>query len=496
VSLTEPSGQGVTGTGAQPAAAAVGRVAGAGELMPNALSGRRLLIAAIAATGPMSVIALNYGPMASFAGAAFVLSFVISVIGIVLLGLCFSQFARHYPSAGGLYAWAVRAFGKNAGFVYGWLFAGSYLVFAAAGFAVFGGWGETYIKQLSGVSVPWWVFALAAIAYTAVLAFYGIRTSVRSAFLLLAFELVIALVFALFVWASRSGGAAAHFPAAPFKPSSSPAGWAGIGLAMTYGVLSSVGFEEASTLSEETQHARRTVGRAMVQAGGITQLFYLLTAYALLVGYGSYAKFSSDPAPLLTLGDRHGKVWLTFVVLAALSSILAFSQTAFNAGIRVIYTLGREGVVPHVFGRTHHTHKTPYVSIAFMTAVCVALAFPLAFAVGAFNVWYYFGFLISILFLVLYALTALGLIVAAFRDKRAFPRVNVWPHVVVPLVAAAVMIYPLYRTVVPLPPGVYKTLPLYLVGWVILGVIVLLYLRRSRPEAIDRVGSLMAGADV
>src|SRR5579875_743401 len=345
--------------------------------MPNALSGRRLLIAAIAATGPMSVIALNYGPMASFAGAAFVLSFVISVIGIVLLGLCFSQFARHYPSAGGLYAWAVRAFGKNAGFVYGWLFAGSYLVFAAAGFAVFGGWGETYIKQLSGVSVPWWVFAL---------------------------------VFALFVWASRSGGAAAHFPAAPFKPSSSPAGWAGIGLAMTYGVLSSVGFEEASTLSEETQHARRTVGRAMVQAGGITQLFYLLTAYALLVGYGSYAKFSSDPAPLLTLGDRHGKVWLTFVVLAALSSILAFSQTAFNAGIRVIYTLGREGVVPHVFGRTHHTHKTPYVSIAFMTAVCVALAFPLAFAVGAFNVWYYFGFLISILFLVLYALTALGLI--------------------------------------------------------------------------------------
>jgi amino acid transporter len=285
VSLTEPSGEGTAGT-ETPSATAVGaRVAGAGELKRNVLSGPRILIVAIAATGPMSVIALNYGPMASFAGPAFVLAFVVSLVGIVLLGLCLSQFARHYPSAGGLYAWAVRSFGKNVGFVYGWLFVGSYLVFAAAGFAVFGGWGEQYIKQLFGVSVPWWVFALVAIAYTATLAFYGIQMSVGSALVLLAFEIIVALVFAAFVWASSPGGAAAHFTSAPFLPSSSPGGWAAIGLAMTFGVLSSVGFEEASTLGEEARHTRRTVGRAMVQAGTITQVFYIVTAYALLVGY-------------------------------------------------------------------------------------------------------------------------------------------------------------------------------------------------------------------
>ena len=436
---------------------------------------------------------MNYGPMAIFAGPAFVLAFVVSLVGIVLLGLCFSQFARHYPSAGGLYAWAVRSFGKNVGFVYGWLLAGSYLVFAAAGFAVFGGWGEQYIQQLFGVSVPWWVFALAAIAYTAGLAFYGIQSSVGSAFVLLAFEIIVALVFAAFVWVSSP--AAAHFTSAPFVPSSSPGGWAAIGLAMTFGVLSSVGFEEASTLGEEAQHTRRTVGRAMVQAGGITQIFYIVTAYALLVGYANYGKFSKDPAPLLTLGGQHGKVWLTLVVLAALSSILAFSQTAFNAGIRVIYALGREGVIPHMFGRTHRAHKTPHVSIVLMTAVCVLLAFPLAFAVGAFNVWYYFGFLISIMFLVLYAFTALGLVFVAFRDKQAFPKVNMLSHVLIPVVAAAVMIYPLYRTVSPLPPGVYKTLPIYLAAWIVAGILVLLYLKRTRPDAIDRVGSLMAGGD-
>ena len=104
MSLTEPSGQGVPEAGT-PQATAGTRVAGAGELKRNVLSGRRILIAAIAATGPMSVIALNYGPMASFAGPAFVLALVVSLVGIVLLGLCFSQFAPPYPSAGGQAAW-------------------------------------------------------------------------------------------------------------------------------------------------------------------------------------------------------------------------------------------------------------------------------------------------------------------------------------------------------------------------------------------------------
>jgi amino acid transporter len=470
------------------------RVAGSGELKRDSLTGRRVLIFAIAATGPMSILALNFGPMASFAGPSFVLAFVVSFFGIVLLGLCFAQFARHYPSAGGLYAWAVRSYGNNGGFLFGWFFAGSYLIFAAAGFAVFGGWGEQYIQSLFDVRIYWWVFSLAAIAYTAILAYYGIRVSVGAAFALLAFELIVALVFALFVWANHPVGVPT-FTAKPFLPSSSPGGWAAVGLAMTFGVLSSVGYEEAASLSEEAQDTRRTVGRGMVGAGFITQALYILTAYALLIGYGSFAKFSKDPAPLLTLGEGHGKTWLTFVVLAALSSILAFSQTAFNGGIRVIYALGREGVVPHAFGKTHRTHQTPHMSIVLMTVVAVGLAFPLAFAVGAFNVWFYFGFLVAIAFLVVYGLTALGLVFTALRDRQAFPHINPWSHIVIPLVAAALMAYPLYRTVSPLPSGVYKTLPLYLIGWLIIGVGALIYLRRSRPETIKRVGSVMAGED-
>jgi amino acid transporter len=490
--LTNPEVGEPEGSTGLPTKVESGRVTGSGELKRSALSGRQMLIVAIAATGPMAGIALNLGPMASFAGETFILSFVFSLVGIFLLSLCFQQFARHYPSSGGLYAWSVQAFGKSAGFVYGWLFVGSYFVFAAAGFAVLGGWSNEYIQSLFGVGIPWWVFSGLGLAYTVLFAYFGIKRSANASFVLLAVEIIVALAFAAFVFIYPSH-AVERFTMKPFLPSSALGGWSVVGLAMTYSVLSSVGFETASTLGEEATDTRRTVGRSMVGAGLITQVFFIITAYAILIGYANNAKFSKDPAPLLTLATQHGKTWTTFVVLAALASMIAFSQMAFNAGTRVMYSLGREGVLPHALGRTHAKHKTPYVAIFVMALLCMALAVPLALAVGAFYVWYYIGFLVGIAFLVLYGVVALGLIRTSFRDKKAFPKVHPIRHVVIPILTAVFMFYPLYRTVVPLPTGVYRTLPLYLIGWIVVGVIFLSYLKRKRPDAIERVGSLMAG---
>src|SRR2546430_6493393 len=138
------------------------RPAADGGLKRNALSARQVAIIAIPATGPASVFALNFGPMGAFAGAAMVLAFVLTMAAILLLVNSFIAFSRQYVSAGGLYAWNVKAFGNNVGFLFGWFFAGSYIGVAAAGFAVFGRWGAQDFKQLVNVFVPWRLFAFAA----------------------------------------------------------------------------------------------------------------------------------------------------------------------------------------------------------------------------------------------------------------------------------------------------------------------------------------------
>jgi amino acid transporter len=101
-----PAGDAFTGDGVR-----------SGQLAWSVLSARHVTIMAVAATGPAAVIALSYGPMASFAGPAFVLSSVIVLVAILLLANTFVRFSRRYPSAGSLYTWGVKAFGQHFGFV-------------------------------------------------------------------------------------------------------------------------------------------------------------------------------------------------------------------------------------------------------------------------------------------------------------------------------------------------------------------------------------------
>lgn len=156
----------------------------------------------------------------------------------------------------------LQGVGPNVGFVYGWTFIGAYLVFSAAGFAVFGGWVQEWLQTQFGISVPWWLFTFAALAYVCVLAYLGITQSLHAALGLLAFEIIVLLALAawIFITGPQSGSG---FGVAPFQVSSAGAlALGGVGLAMTYGVLSHVGIEEGATLGQEvrTRNARSRGG--------------------------------------------------------------------------------------------------------------------------------------------------------------------------------------------------------------------------------------------
>ena len=251
---------------------------------------------------------------------------------------------------------------------------------------------------------------------------------------------------------------------------------------MTYAVLSHVGIEEGATLGMEVKEPKRQIPLGLWVAAVVVPAFYIFVAYAMVYGYGidKMAEFGEDPAPLQTIANSYwGEVGLTIVVLATLSSILAFSQTAFLAGARVLYTLGREGVLPHRLG-TVSARQTPGVGIAVMAVLSMALGVPLAFLVGPFNVWGYFGFLISIAFLVSYIFTNFGLI----RYMRRIGEFKWFRHGVLGLLGSIVFLYPLYKTVWPLQTGIYGALPFVFLAWIAVGVGLLFFTLRKRPEVI------------
>lgn len=454
------------------------------------ISWKQVAILSVAGCGPASVIALNLQFMGQFAGAALVLAFLLVWPGILVLVNTFAEFSKRLPTSGGLYTWNSKAWGPNLGFVYGWVFIGAYLVFSAAGFAVFGGWVQEWLTTQFDVNIPWWVFTFLALTYVCVLAYLGITQSLHAALALLAFEIIVLLALALwiFITGPQTGGG---FGVTPFEVSSAGTlGLGGVGLAMTYAVLSHVGIEEGATLGLEVKDPRRQIPRGLWAAAIIVPVFYLVVAYAMVYGYGidNMTAFGEDPAPLQTIAQTYwGEIGLAVVVLATVSSILAFSQTAFLAGARVLYTLGREQVLPQRLAKVSARH-TPVVAIAVMGVLSMALGVPLAFLVGPFNVWGYFGFLISIAFLVSYIFTNFGLV----RYMRRIGEFHWFRHGVLGVVGSIVFLYPLYKTVWPLQSGIYGALPFVYLAWIAVGVGLLLHTLRKRPEVMARIGTSLA----
>lgn len=463
---------------------------GAGGLKRNAVTWKKVAILSVAGAGPAASMALNLQFMSQTAGAALVLAFVLAWPAILILGHSFVEFSRRIASAGGMYTWNARTWGNNFGFVYGWITIGAYLVLTSAGFVIFGGWMQDWLQGQFGVNVPWILFTAAGMLYVTYLAIRGITQTLEATLALLGFEVVLLIV--LGVWMVINGGPDG-LSTLPFKPSSAGGGFTAIGLAMTFAVLSHTGLEEGATLGEETRDAKKALPKGLMAAAIGVPLVYIFLAYAMVTGYGVHrmAAFANDTAPLQTLAKHYwGSVGLAVVALATGSSILAFTQSAFAACNRVIYTLGRENILPRACARTSK-HQTPVTAIYVTVAITLLLGLPVGFAEGPFNTWGIYGMLISIGFLLLYACTNIAVIKMALQagEFRWFR------HGVLSVVGAILFLYPLYRTVFPLPAGVVGAMPFVFLGWLVLGIGLLLHTRARRPHIIPRVGSHLALAD-
>lgn len=457
-----------------------------GTLQRNSLNWRHVTLLSLAGCGPAASVALNLQFMGQFAGLAFVFAFMLVWPAILVFMNSLAEFSRHVHSAGGLYAYNLRTWGPKFGFVYGWTFMGAYMVLAAAGFAVFGGWLAEWLASQFSVFIPWWLLTVVALAAVTTLSVLGITESMRTSLVLVGISVLVILVLALWIVFTGGDSQGAGFSAQPLVPAGAGSlGWAGIGLAMTYGVLSHAGIEEGTTLSEEVKEPHKNVRRGLWAVALILPAFYIFVSYAMVHGYGiaRIEEFGQDPAPLQTVALHYwGEVGLGVVVIAAIISILGFSQAGFLAGTRVLFTLGRDHVLPVWLGRSSARHTPANASLA-MGAVCVILGIPLGLIVGPFNVWGYFGFLVGIFFLVSYIITNVALIVFARREGFFRPI----RHGVLPAIAAVMFAYPLYSSVWPIPPGEYGILPLVYLAWVLLGVILLGITIRRRPHVLERM---------
>jgi amino acid transporter len=444
---------------------------------------------------PVLAVVLNAPAAAVAAGAALPLSFLIAFIAAALVGNTVVQFSRQLPSAGSFYTFNSKGLGPLAGFFTGWLFWIGYAVLAPGLFGAFGAFVHDYVLSTWGVEIQWWIFSLAAMAIIFGLSLRSIKASVNIDLALLVVEVVIFLVLgiaAIFTAGSGNTGAV-------FLVTSSPTGFSGVGLGVVFGLLSFIGFDAAATLGEETRNPRRSIPLAITGALGAVGVFYVLMMYALTAGYRlndphQLGTFLKDANPFVTLGS-HVVPWLLQPIeLAAIAGIFSCFLAIHNTTVRVMFSMGRDKILPKSLGDVHARWFSPHRAIVAQTifTIVVGIVVGLWLGPGATGAYGFTGAIGTVAIVIVYILSNIALI--KYFWKRADRKVLT--HTIIPILGVIALAYPLYSVSAPGQAFPYNLVPIVVVVWIIIGVALYLYYRAKSPEKIAALGSFIAEDDV
>jgi amino acid transporter len=448
----------------------------------------------VSVIAPGMAMLLNVSGVAIVAGGSTPLAFLLGGIACLALAFVVIGFTRRMASAGYAYTYASRSLGKEAGFMAGWLYFAGMICFVPMTMS-----GVGYLAaNLLGLNPKWWIaFFFIGMALFLVLSIVRIKVTTRTQ--LVVGVLTVAVIVIVDLVTTVKGGSHGQALSAFSFGHTVSGGFNGVFYGIILGVTSYIGFETAADFGEETANPRRYIPIAIIAATAFAVIFYLWTTYALAIGFGinNGAKWGADPVGLQTIANTFVAHWVgTLVEIGGMCAAFIVSVACATAGTRTLFAMGREGVLPRQFARTHPRFKTPVnatITVAVIaTIMALLIGYPLSDTTFGqpFSNYYFWATAGTLLIIVVYIMICLGGVVF-FARTRATRRWNALVHVGVPVIGAVVFGAALYGSVHPTPPGILKWTPYLAIAWLVIGVGVLFWLRARRPDAVARIGSIL-----
>jgi amino acid transporter len=461
-----------------------------GRLARGVLNDWDIAALTLADMAPAMSFYFSFATIVATAGIAAPLTVIAATIAIALLGNTISQFSRSRPSTGSFVTFIGSAFGGYSAVVTAVVLCVGYIIAVAAVVVISGGLLETILKHYLSITIPWQASSAVLSIGAFGLIVSGAKPSTRVAAGLFVFQVTLLMVVAIALLIQHSG----HINASPFDPSHLHRGFSGLSLGFPLAIYLFVGWENSAALAEEHRDPRRGVTRAVFSSIAVVGALYVFLSYATVIGFDNNgAALTAASVPFLTAAGGVASGLLFVAYLAGFTSICSCLIAATNSQARIIFNSGREGLLPPVVARLTHTRRTPWV--AFLVYLVLALGLCYVFGWNTTPVVFFgeIATLGTILIALTYLVANLALPVYYRRFER--PSFSVVKHLVLPLLGAAAIGYPLYELVKPGQPAPFNHYPA-IAGGVVVAALIWGGIVYARDRTIgERVGSIVADAD-
>jgi amino acid transporter len=320
----------------------------------------------------------NVPPVAIYGWASLLLWALAFATFFVPEAIAVATLARRHPGEGGIYLWTRMACGELHGFLCGWcywtnnlFYVPVLLIYMAGIFAFAGGPARAadLVAQKSfvaAVSFGWLALIAAANVRGLTIGKWIQNVGGASAFLSVGLVLAAAVV-------ARASGAAASAPAA------TPITWE---MTTSFAVMCNalVGIELASTMGDEIRDARRDLGPAILIAGVVSILSYMLVTGAVLwlVPVTQLGVIQGVMQAVAAGADSAHIGWMIVPLAVVMGVATGGAASAWFAGSsRILFVAGLTRALPPALGRVHPRWQSPHIALitgAVLAAVFTALS--------------------------------------------------------------------------------------------------------------------------
>lgn len=441
----------------------------AGRQLRGNLGVASIVFMVVAAAAPLGVIG-GVVPLgiASGNGAGFPATFIAATLVLLLFAVGFTAMTPYVDEAGAFFSYVRQSLGLPAGIGIAFVALVSYVALEAGVYGLLGPAGASVVELAGGPTLPWWVFAAVGFAVTTYLGYRNIELSSRVLGVLLTAEIAIVLVLDLVIVANGGGHG---LSSGIVNPSAIFSGSLGIGL--LFAIISYVGFEATAIFRDEARTPERTIPRATYLALILIGVFYAVTSWALISGWGDeQAVARATDSGATFLGDTAhryiGTAGADIITVLYFTSLFACILAFHNVASRYVFALSQRDVLPARLSRPHDRHGSPHqaslwISGVVAISVLVAVVFGLDPA-AQFYTWFAGATTVGVVLLMI--ATSVAVLVFFARDRHGH---SVWRVRVAPALGLAGLLGALVLILTNLNDLVGGSSVL---AWVIIGVLV------------------------
>ena len=308
------------------------------------------------------------GAIAAAVGAFAPLAFVACAIAMGAVAFCFAEGGRRIATSGGCYGYIEAAFGPQAGFCTG-------LVFIVANCLASAGIAAALASMIAALAAPSLApvvrpaVVIGVIGLIAAVNIRGVVAGTRFVALVTIAKLIPLVVFII-----------AGLPlveAANILPSTEPS-FSGVGRALILGVFAFTGMEAPLSASGEVRDPGRSIPLALLIVMIVITTLYIAIQ---MVAQGILGPaLAGSPTPLAdAMGHVHPAL-RTLLLAGAAVSMFGWLGTDLMSAPRMLFALGRDGLLPRALGILHPNTRAPYVAILSYAIAAAVLALSGTFA--------------------------------------------------------------------------------------------------------------------